>query len=31
MEIHESDTKESQETSLIVSVGLIHVVTMGLL
>lgn len=31
MEIHESDTKEIQETSLIVSMGLTHAVTIGLL
>lgn len=31
MEIYESDTKESQETSLIVYLGLTHAVTMGLL
>lgn len=31
MEIHESDTKESQETSLIVSVGFTHAVTTDIL
>lgn len=29
MEIHERDNKESQETSLIVSMGLTHAVTMS--
>lgn len=31
MEIYESDTKESQENSLVVYMSLTHAVTMGLL